>query len=129
MPDSGPSRRQVMIILASSVAVALLAVVILLVARALGGGGGGDGREPVEAPQLSIDSETPAVEDMLLPDPRLEAQYPRPRLLRIPRTQWTSEDIQRFWMDPADISREYLEARAEEQLNRLLGVSAEGELR
>ena len=127
MPDSGPSRRQVMIILASSVAVALLAVVILLVARALGGGGGG--REPVEAPQLSIDSETPAVEDMLLPDPRVEAQYPRPRLLRIPRTQWTSEDIQRFWMDPADISREYLEARAEEQLNRLLGVSAEGELR
>ena len=110
-------RRELIIVGAVVLTVTLIALIVVFAVYL-----SSRSREPQRVPELVSDLEAPRMEDMLLPDPRLEAQMPRVRLLREPREVWDDGDIQRFWLDPADIAREHLLQYAEDEIDRLLGV-------
>lgn len=103
---------------------ALLTVVVVLISRPGGDAAGegataGDAASPT-APAGSRPLPSVTLEDFRVPNEGQRLENWWWERYRTPGKQWTEDQIDRFWEDPVEAGLDYLEARNDEEMERIL---------
>ena len=112
---SGNDRRLVLIIAGGAAAVAAIAVIIIIAGSGALSRADSSDMEAGSSEYYGTDEpgERPFFSDFIFPENPLEESMTGTVRFREPTEQWTDEQVQQFWINPAGIADDILEKEAD----------------